>query len=121
MRNSRLPGQHTWAVGYYGDLYTSRVSGELDAITWHLGSRSVQSEIRDSECVSAAIENEVFDVTCQFDNVTSQLTSTLVMRDELTSEDDRVLVKFEAEGKTNEDGIKEKTSIEVIITVKGSF
>ena len=51
--------------------------------------------------------------------MTSQLVSTLVIRDELTSADDGKVVRFEAEGMTDKFGKKEKSSVEVAITVKG--
>ena len=121
MQNSRLPGQHQWAVGYVGNLYTSQSSDptELDLISWYLGNQTVRSSVRDSECTSDTIESGGFEVTCQLNNVTSQLVSTLIVRDELTSGDDGKVVRFEAEGMTDDFGKKEKSYVEVAITVKG--
>merc|ERR1719376_754998 len=90
---------------------------ELDLITWHFGGSTVQLQVRNSEC-TADDANELFFVTCDFDSITSQLTSRLEVVNELTLEDDRKIVKFEAEGVIDSDGTKDKESKEVVITVK---
>ena len=117
-----LPGTHTWAVGYKGVLYTSKTSDsdKLDLIVWHFGSDFVQLKVIDSECVYEE-GSWLYHITCCFDNVTSQLTSNFEAVYELTSDDNKKVVKFEAESKVGEDGTKDKTSKEVVITVEGVF
>ena len=120
MESYQSPGQHTWAVGYDDVMYYSVTSDadELDLITWHLGSDIVQLKVIDSKCI-AEDSNKMFNVTCGFDEMTSQLTSSFKVNNELTSEDDQKVVKFEAEGRIDNDGTKDKASKEVVITVKG--
>ena len=113
-----LPGQHTWAVGYKGHMYTSKTSdaNELDLITWHFGSDVIQLQVTGPTCTTD--DSELYDVYC-YDMATSQLTSDFYVNNELTSEDDQKVVKFEAEGVIDNDGTKDKASKEVVITVKG--